>query len=42
MLALLCHKELARRIQRPLQGALELKIPPLGGILPAPRWFFMA
>ena len=33
--ALLCHKEPARRIQSPLLGAL-------GGILLAPRWFFMA
>ena len=40
--ALLCHKEPARRIQSPLLGALERKIPPLGGILLAPRWFFMA
>ena len=39
--ALLCHKEPARRIQSPLLGALERKIP-LGGILLAPRWFFMA
>ena len=31
-LALLCHKEPARRIQSPI----------LGGILLAPRWFFMA
>ena len=29
--ALLCHKEPARRIQSPLLGALERKIPPLGG-----------
>ena len=36
--AVLCHKEPARR----LLGALERKIPPLGGILLAPRWFFMA
>ena len=28
--ALLCHKEPARRIQSPLLGALERKIPPLG------------
>ena len=27
---------------KPLEGALERKIPPLGGILLAPRWFFMA
>ena len=40
--ALLCHKEPAHRIQSPLLGALERKIPPLGGILLAPRWFFMA
>ena len=40
--ALLCHKEPARRIQSPHWGALERKIPPLGGILLAPRWFFMA
>ena len=40
--ALLSHKEPARRIQSPLLGALERKIPPLGGILLAPRWFFMA
>ena len=42
--ALLCHKEPARRIQSTLLGALERKIPPLhwGGILFAPRWFFMA
>ena len=39
--ALLCHKEPARRIQSLLLGALERKIPP-GGILLAPRWFFMA
>ena len=39
---LICHKEPARRIQSPLLGALERKIPPLGGILLAPRWFFMA
>ena len=39
---LLCHKEPPRRIQSPLLGALERKIPPLGGILLAPRWFFMA
>ena len=25
-----------------LVGALDRKIPPLGGILLAPRWFFMA
>ena len=42
VLPLLCHKEPARRIQSPLLGALERKIPPLGGILLAPRWFFMA
>ena len=40
--ALLCHKEQARRIGSPLLAALERKIPPLGGILLAPRWFFMA
>ena len=40
--ALLCHKEPARRIQSPLLGALERKIPPFGGIWLAPRWFFMA
>ena len=31
-----------RRIQSPLLGALERKIPPTRGILLAPRWFFMA
>ena len=41
--ALLCHKEQTRRIQSPLLGALERKIPPLlGVILLAPRWFFLA
>ena len=40
--AILCHKEPARRIQSPLLGALERKIPPTRGILLAPRWFFMA
>ena len=40
--ALLCHKEPARRIQSPLLGALERKIPQLGCISLAPRWFFMA
>ena len=39
---LLCHKEPARRIQSPLQGALERKKPPTRGFLLAPRWFFMA
>ena len=33
--ALLCHKEPARHIQSPLLGVY-------GGILLAPRWFFMA
>ena len=40
--AVLCHKEPARRIQSPLLGALERKIPPTRGILLAPRWFFMS
>ena len=37
--AVLCHKEPARASKL---GALERKITPLGGILLAPRWFFMS
>ena len=37
--ALLCLKESARRIQSPVLGVLERT---LGGILLAPRWFFLA
>ena len=40
--AFLSYKEPDPRIQSFLVGALERKIPPLGGILLAPRWFFMA